>query len=221
MHRSGTSCVTGMIEEQGVFLGEVNRRIRDNPRGNRENVRIIKLHDKVLSYNASSWKNPPGEKIRFEDAHRQERDEILKGYRGKDPCAFKDPRTLVLLDFWRDVELDYIGVVRNPLSVMSSLGKRLLWVSKARGLKMWKVYNRRLLDLRSEIRFPIINFDDKDSLNAQVAEALKFYGISSDRPFTFFDSSIPRSEVTNSWKDAIRDGEAQEIWDELRGQVCS
>ena len=36
MHRSGTSCLAGSLEQQGLFLGETNTRGPFNLRGNRE-----------------------------------------------------------------------------------------------------------------------------------------------------------------------------------------
>jgi hypothetical protein len=216
MHRSGTSCITGMVEEQGVFLGNVVQYIRDNPKGNRENRKIVRLHDDILRHNGSAWDNPPKGTISFTAAHKATRDLILKEYEGRSPCAFKDPRTLILLDFWKDMDLKYIGVIRNPLSVILSLEKRRQKVGKERGLELWKVYNNRLLDLKSKVNFPIINFDHKENLVAQVTEALEFYGILSDGAFTFLDPSLPENDAAN-WKDIINDIETIKIWEKLEG----
>ena len=54
MHRSGTSCLTGTLEEAGVFLGEVVVQAKFNARGNRENRRIMDLHNAVLAAKGSS-----------------------------------------------------------------------------------------------------------------------------------------------------------------------
>jgi len=38
MHRSGTSCLAGSLQELGLYLGEVYDQNPHNPRGNRENA---------------------------------------------------------------------------------------------------------------------------------------------------------------------------------------
>ena len=48
MHRSGTSCLTGMLESSGVWIGEVARKNRRfNPKGNLENVSARKLNNEI------------------------------------------------------------------------------------------------------------------------------------------------------------------------------
>jgi len=37
MHRSGTSCLAGCLEEAGLYLGDVNLKAGFNKKGNREN----------------------------------------------------------------------------------------------------------------------------------------------------------------------------------------
>ena len=59
MHRSGTSCLTGLLEDSGVYLGNVSKKNPHNLKGNQENLRIIHLHDAVLSDNGATWDNPP------------------------------------------------------------------------------------------------------------------------------------------------------------------
>jgi len=61
MHRSGTSCLTGLLEDAGVPLGDVQKENPHNPLGNQENLRIMHLHDAVLAANGGSWDAPPAE----------------------------------------------------------------------------------------------------------------------------------------------------------------
>src|SRR5205085_1596864 len=80
MHRSGTSCLAGTLEEAGLYLGEVIRKSPFNPKGNRENPLIMALHEELLSANSGSWDDPPREVV-WSDEQRRARDEIIGSYR--------------------------------------------------------------------------------------------------------------------------------------------
>src|SRR2546430_4861601 len=121
MHRSGTSCLTGTLGEAGVFLGEVSTKNRFNPKGNRENQRILSLHQELLQANGGNWDDPP-ERVRWSDEHRAMRDAIIASYAGKKIWGFKDPRALFTLDGWREAlpQIELAGIVRDPVSVARS-----------------------------------------------------------------------------------------------------
>jgi len=59
MHRSGTSYLTGILEEAGLWLGEVTRVSTFNAKGNRESPPLMRLNDAVLAANGGSWHCPP------------------------------------------------------------------------------------------------------------------------------------------------------------------
>lgn len=63
MHRSGTSCLAGCLENLGLRLGDVNTAAPHNKRGNRENPRFWPIHDAVLARVGASWDNPPSEPV--------------------------------------------------------------------------------------------------------------------------------------------------------------
>src|SRR5437588_7405424 len=125
MHRSGTSCLAGTLEEAGVFLGEILRRSRYNAKGNREHPRIMALHNHIFRANGGSWDSPP-ECMCWSPAHELKRDKIIQDFQGKSPWGFKDPRTLYTLDGWLRAlpKLTLVGVVRHPLAVAQSLQHR-------------------------------------------------------------------------------------------------
>lgn len=99
MHRSGTSCLAGSLEEAGVFLGPVSRENLYNPKGSRENRAIMELQDLVLSDNGGSWDSPPV-KIHWSEERRMIQAQLLEVYCDQKIWGFKDPRTLILLDGW-------------------------------------------------------------------------------------------------------------------------
>jgi hypothetical protein len=159
MHRSGTSALTGVLQEWGVFLGDVRTQSGFNLKGNRENPDIRRLNDDVLKASGGSWHELPP-KVSWTDEHRQRRDVILADYAKHDCWGFKDPRLLFTLDGWREVvpDLQFVGTFRHPLLVAQSLQKRNDFpISK--GLQLWQHYNQRLLRYHQQFQFPVLSFD--------------------------------------------------------------
>src|SRR5919197_2172669 len=122
MHRSGTSATLGTIQHYGVAVGPVSEKNTYNPRGNRELRPLVKLHDRILERNGGSWWRPP-EEVKVAPDDYGTRATILAAIPGS-PVAVKDPRMLLLMDFWRDLEPMWIGVIRNPVAVRRSLERR-------------------------------------------------------------------------------------------------
>src|SRR5215472_16677028 len=126
MHRSGTSCLTGLLEDAGVYLGGVSKKNPHNLKGNQENLKVMHLHNEVLAGNDGSWDRPPAGAARWSDAQRALLREIVKEYAGHGRWAFKDPRTLFTLPAWQELlpDLAYIGTFRHPGAVAQSLHRR-------------------------------------------------------------------------------------------------
>jgi hypothetical protein len=164
MHRSGTSCLTGSLQQQGLFLGEHNTAAPRNARGSRENPRVQRLHDDILIKNRGSWRKPPPS-VRWRPEHFEAARELLREHAGHAVWGFKDPRTLLVYDGWRLLvpDVEQIGIFRHPLKVAKSLRERpsASPVELKDGLALWKAYNERLLELRSANRFPLVCFDDE------------------------------------------------------------
>lgn len=159
MHRSGTSCLAGCLEEAGLALGQVNRRAPHNRKGNRESPRIMALHDDLLADNGGSWDDPPDE-VAWSDEHRRRRDEIIDAYEGFPAWGFKDPRTLLALEGWLEAlpDLRCVGSFRDPRRVAASLTKRD-GSSSDSWLRLWTHYNRLLLHHHERLQFELISFD--------------------------------------------------------------
>lgn len=161
MHRSGTSCLTGLLEDAGVFLGQVSKSNPFNKKGNQENYRIMALNDAILEFNGASWDNPPPGPLEFTPGHVAAiRELVAREYGIQKTWAFKDPRTLLTLEAWLAVipDLHFIGTFRHPLAVAASLRQRQGWELE-RGLDLWYQYNSRLLGLHDRFDFPLLDFD--------------------------------------------------------------
>lgn len=134
--RSGTSTLTRGLGALGIYLGRHFRRpVRKNPRGNYEELHLLKLSKKVRNsvgmradsvriVDESVWNNPATERLgkRMEAAIRQ--------YFGSAPVwAFKYAGSGRLLPFWLDllermeIEPAFVFAYRNPLSIAQSRAK--------------------------------------------------------------------------------------------------
>lgn len=160
MHRSGTSCLTGSLEEAGLFLGERHTWNPYNLKGNRENQAFVDFHDGVLAANGGSWDRPPA-RVSWSPAQSRQAVQLLDSYPRARLLGFKDPRALLLLEGWRKVvpQLECVGVFRHPEAVAQSLRNRSN-LEREHALKLWYVYNSALLREHRRGAFPLLCFDE-------------------------------------------------------------
>ena len=219
MHRSGTSAVAGMLADHGIEFGPVRTRNRFNPRGNRELPPLNELHEALIARSGGSWWDPPvSVEVGAEDLRR--RDAILATIQG-DPAGVKDPRMLVCPDLWRDLDLNRIGVIRNPVSVGRSLARRAAerprrhpQLSAREWEDVWGVYNRALIAEHTRSPFPVIDFDRGYDLERQVVDALRFWGHEAGGGSTFFERDLV-GEPNGDWRAQASSEAAVQLWDAL------
>jgi hypothetical protein len=219
MHRSGTSATAGMLQEHGLELGSVSEQARFNARGNREIRALNQLHNSILARNGGSWWSPPRQtRLRRGDFRR--RDQIVAEIPGR-TIGVKDPRMLILLDLWSNLDPKPIGVIRNPVAVRKSLerrarerGDRHPQLSGAAWEELWVTYNRALFEEWKREPFPVIDFDRHRDLEAQVRAALAFHGIEAQADSRFFDRDLVGQRI-DDWRSEVLTGGALELWDEL------
>jgi hypothetical protein len=155
MHRSGTSCLAGMLAAGG--LGATGEAVRnwDNARGHHEMLDLVRLNEAVLAHSHGHWLSPPPA-VRWTDEQAADRDRLLAMQVEGRPALLKDPRTLLVLPFWRasTVPFHAIGIVRHPVAVARSFEA---WreLPLADGIALWTAHNRVLVEERSRV----IDFD--------------------------------------------------------------
>ena len=115
MHRSGTSCLAGSLQQAGLYLGEVVEQAPHNRKGNRESLAIRSLNDRLLESNDGAWNRPPAELV-WSEIFASTRDRLIAKFADRTSWGFKDPRTLLTLPFWQDgiPELVFVGTFRHP-----------------------------------------------------------------------------------------------------------
>lgn len=154
MHRSGTSAMARGLKALNVELGDnlLPPVANNNERGFWEDRDIYRLNERLLAKAGNGWDRlaaiDSGVLIRDEfAAERREAAQLLDQKLAASPVfGFKDPRTSVLLPFWKcvfeDLELDesYLIAVRNPFEVAESLSKRDRFDADF-GITLWLKYS--------------------------------------------------------------------------------
>jgi len=140
MHRSGTSLVTRLLEQMGVFVGESKQ--EDN-----ESVFFLTINNWLLGQANASWDNVYN--LKFIDAELES--SMLKAvnyflqspqrqvYLGESKATqypsidlldmswgWKDPRNILFIDLWKKVfpGAKILIIYRNPIDVAVSLRRR-------------------------------------------------------------------------------------------------
>ncbi|NVB77899.1 MAG: hypothetical protein HOV81_05840 [Kofleriaceae bacterium] len=159
MHRSGTSCLAGMLAAAGLASAGEAVRNWDNARGHHEMLDAIRLNEAVLAHSGGHWLSPPRD-VRWTDEHAAARDRLLAARIAGRPALLKDPRTLLVLPFWRASRVPYhvIAIVRHPLAVARSQES---WrgTPLAEGIALWTAHNRVLAEDRERHGYPLIDFE--------------------------------------------------------------
>jgi hypothetical protein len=153
MHRSGTSALSGALEQLGLTVGRTvmpPNAGMGNPRGYYENLSLTELHDRFLESIGSSWldyKPLTHGQANGLAAHRF-RLELLRlltdEFAGGRPLI-KDPRLCRLISVWLPVIRDhfpdagFILPIRHPVEVACSLRQRDR-MPLDRGVALWTVH---------------------------------------------------------------------------------
>ena len=178
MHRSGTSAATRLVNAMGPALCDPGDMVRGpwNPSGHWESRSLMHLNDNLLRQMGRTWWYPPpaGESYpplpgdtyaAVADAVTTRPAQARRAFRRVHhgvPWVWKDPRTSVLVPFWRAAlgpRLAAVVVFRNPLDVAVSLGRRH-GVSVSFGVALWERYNRLLLTHAAGLPVLVTRYDD-------------------------------------------------------------
>jgi hypothetical protein len=172
MHRNGTSLLTRGLQALDVYLGNDFLASKpDNPTGYWEDRFIHQINERLLAFFGLKWQSIQRiDDRQWRDADlkplRREAKEHLRAHFIDHPTwGFKDPRTNLLLPFWRpifealDVDDRYIVAIRNPLSVARSLHRRQYEISLADGHLLWLLYMVPCLSRIAGRPFVVVDYD--------------------------------------------------------------
>jgi len=172
MHRSGTSAVASALGALGLLLPQDEDLLgprRGNDRGHFESLSLMDQSDEILRRLGGSWDDPPP--IPVDPVSSDE----LGPVAGRAAAAFrrafpdldravcwKDPRTALLLPFWRQVidrPLAAVLCIRHPLEVARSLERRNA-LELPVSLALWERYEHRAIRGLSGLPVYVMAFAD-------------------------------------------------------------
>jgi hypothetical protein len=170
MHRSGTSAATRLVNLLGPATCAPSDMVRGpwNPSGHFESRTLMHLNNDLLAQMGRTWWYPPPAGERYAEVAstvtttpRQAR-RIFRRVHPSAPWVWKDPRTCVVLPFWRRAlgpRLAGVVVFRHPHEVAESLQRRH-GVSVPFGLALWERYNRLLLAHAEAMPVHVSSYDE-------------------------------------------------------------
>jgi GT2 family glycosyltransferase len=166
-HRSGTSMLTRLLHASGLYLGPESALMppqADNPEGFWEHLGFVAVNDELLNELGGAWDLPPKADENFSDPRldplRMKARMLIEEFDSTDLWGWKDPRNSLTLPFWQNLlpGLKTLIIVRNPLEASHSMRERN-GTSYSFGLRLWEIYNRRLLQTASEKERLITDYD--------------------------------------------------------------
>ncbi len=152
MHRSGTSAIARGVAALGVYLGNDFLDAQpENPTGYWEDKGIVEIGERVLKALNLRWDDvapiaPAAfRRLRIRSLHGAAVRYVKRTFGAHPLWGFKDPRTIRLLPFWRNVlrkcnaDDSYVIAIRNPRSVEASLFRRQS-MDAATAQRLWLVH---------------------------------------------------------------------------------
>ena len=215
MHRSGTSAVTRGLQALGISLG--NNLLPpvkgDNDKGYWEDSDINCLNIDMLNHIGHDWaslESPTEEDfqtLRTAGFLRRSRKLLeQKLHENGGIFAFKDPRTIRLLELWQevfqrsDIQPRYVLAVRNPLSVVRSL-ERSRGMDCRIGYLLWLVYVMESVSKTNRFNRVVVDYDrlisDTDKSIRDIGNA--FHLTVDEQQLAIFASDFVESRLRHSF----------------------
>jgi len=159
--------VTRLLHRCGLELGPESDLMppqADNPEGFWEHLGFVALNEELLNELGGAWDLPPKADENFTHARldplRMKARLLIASFDSAKVWGWKDPRSCLTLPFWQDLlpGLKTLIVVRNPLEVAYSMRERN-GTSYSLGLRLWEIYNRRLIETANEQQRLVTHYD--------------------------------------------------------------
>ena len=182
MHRSGTSALAGTLHQLGIqFESDVDRLTsgRDNPNGFFERTSIGHFNDLLLSTQGWAWHTASLATLDIDKTltHIDQARHIIDELSTDNPIGLKDPRSCLLMPFWRRALLDRfeaIVITRDPAEVAWSLHVRD-GLPVTVGLALWIAYNMHLANGIQGMNPHILRYENLvDSPTTELASIAQF-----------------------------------------------
>lgn len=172
MHRSGTSCVTRVVNLTGLAIGtDLLPSRADNPAGFWEHAGLGAINEEILERLGTSWDAlaPLPEdacaRPELDDARARLAEIIRHDFADETDIVIKDPRICLLAPLWRDAltelgfEVEFLFVLRNVEAVVASLHARHAFAPWQSEL-LWLRYNLAFEAETRDDRRALVHYED-------------------------------------------------------------
>lgn len=154
MHRSGTSLTASLLAHAGLHVGDnLLGCLHGNTLGHYEDIGFLQVHERALMTLGLGNEGYTTRKcsVIAPRLRRKAWRLVARRLTSRRPWGWKDPRTVLFLDFWREVlpEARHLFVFRSPWEVADSLYRRgdpLFLADPVFALHVWLGYNRLIVD---------------------------------------------------------------------------
>jgi hypothetical protein len=208
MHRSGTSVATRLVNVLGPSTCAPGDMVRGpwNPSGHFESRSLMQLNNALLAQMGRTWWYPPPDGDPYAAVAAQittTRAQARRAFRRVHPGApwvWKDPRTSVLLPFWRRAlgpRLVAVVVVRNPLEVAASMQRRD-GVPVSFGVALWERYNRLILAHSAGLPVLVTRYEDMVADAAAWSEDVRVFLTALGMPLQPDPDAVPARDFVDA-----------------------
>lgn len=192
--------VAQLLHQCGLFLGSADQLLganSGNQDGHFEHLGFFKINETLLRHFGGSWEFPPELKPGWERDTSVaellvEARALLQTFSQKEPWGWKEPRTTILLPFWKSLipNLRFVICVRSPLDVAKSLARRNK-LTIEQGAILWHRYLRAAIE-DTEGCLRLFTFYDDFFANGKVAadRLVRFCGLQRQHSASLPDSVI-------------------------------
>ena len=161
--------IAQLLHRCGLYLGPENQLLgatSANTDGHFEHKGFLKINRALLKYFDASWEFPPAWPDGWQsglalEPLRADARALVAELSGQAPWGWKEPRTTVLLPFWKSIVpgLRFVICVRSPLEVAKSLATRN-GIPVERGMFLWHRYTRAALEDSEDAPRLIVHYED-------------------------------------------------------------
>ena len=136
----------------------------DNPDGFWEHLGFVAMNDELLNELGGAWDLPPKSNENFAHARldplRMKARLLIERFDSAGRLGLEGSRNSLTLPFWQDLlpGMKTIVMVRNPLEVAHSMKERN-GTSYSFGLRLWEIYNRRVIETASKQERLVTHYD--------------------------------------------------------------
>jgi hypothetical protein len=233
MHRSGTSLTASLMQSAGVHIGEkLMGASPSNRKGHFENLDFVSFHEYALRCQGISQEGWTIQKNIQTPQQLLDKAKLIIAENERSDCwGWKDPRTTLFLDLWRNLlpQAYFIFTYRSPWEVIDSLyrrGDEIFYSNPQYALQIWMHYNKIILEFHNQFKEQSILLNTETIIADQnIISKLcgQKFGIKLKEPSAdITDKSLMKNLASESHRQMLIKKffpEAVELYNELNNQA--